>query len=98
MSMLHKLSGIWMDGSELLGANAGIAAVVLCSWQNRDYSGTQDVVEVALYMSLSNNLGMNQSNGSIVLGKCDCCHVQPSKVAAKTDMERVPSRDEADKL
>jgi hypothetical protein len=91
MSVLRKLSGIRTDGSDLLGANAGIAAVVPCSWQNRDYSGTttQDVVEVALYMSLSNNLGMNQSNGSIVLGKCDCCHVRPSRVAAKTDMQRI---------
>jgi hypothetical protein len=30
---------------------------------------TQDVVEVALCASLSNKLGINQSNGSIVLGK-----------------------------
>jgi hypothetical protein len=91
MSVLRKLSGIGTDGSDLLGANAGITAVVPCSWQNRDYSGTttHDVVEVALYMSLSNNLGMNQSNGSIVLGKCDCCRVRPSRVAAKTDMERI---------
>jgi hypothetical protein len=91
MSVLCKLSGIWTDGSDLLVANAGIAAVVPCSWQNRDYSGTttQDVVEVALYMSLSNNLGMNQSNGSIVLGQCYCCRVRPSRVAAKTDMERI---------
>jgi hypothetical protein len=89
MSVLRKLSGIRTDGSDLLGANVGIAAVVPCSWQNRDYSGTPDVVEVALYMSLSNNLDMSQSNGSIVLGKCDCCRVRPSRVAAKTDMERI---------
>jgi hypothetical protein len=91
MSVLRKLSGIRTDGSDLLGANAGIAAIVPWSWQNRDYSGTttQDVIEVALYMILSNNLGMNQSNGSIVLGKYDCCHVRPSRVAAKTDMERI---------
>jgi hypothetical protein len=30
---------------------------------------TQDVVEVALCMSLSNKLGINQSNESIMLGK-----------------------------
>jgi hypothetical protein len=30
---------------------------------------TQDVVEVALYASSSNKLGINQSNGSIMLGK-----------------------------
>jgi hypothetical protein len=91
MSVLRKLSGIRTDGSDLLGANGGIAAIVPCSWQNRDYSGTttQDVVEVALYMSLSNNLGMNQSNGSIVLGKYDCYRVRPSRVTAKTDMERI---------
>jgi hypothetical protein len=59
MGVLRKLSGIRTDRSDLLGANVGIAAVVPCSWQNRDYSGTQDVVEVAHYMSLSNNLGMN---------------------------------------
>jgi hypothetical protein len=30
---------------------------------------TQDIVEVALCASSSNKLGINQSNGSIVLGK-----------------------------
>jgi hypothetical protein len=28
-----------MDGSDLLGASAGIAASRPCSWQGRDYSG-----------------------------------------------------------
>jgi hypothetical protein len=39
MSALHKLDRTRMDGSDLLGANAGVAAGMLCSWQGQDYSG-----------------------------------------------------------
>jgi hypothetical protein len=28
-----------MDGSDLLGASAGVAVSMPCSWQGRDYSG-----------------------------------------------------------
>jgi hypothetical protein len=32
-----------MDGSNLLGANVGVAAGMPCSWQGRDYSGCNHV-------------------------------------------------------
>jgi hypothetical protein len=88
MSALRKLDRTRTDGSDLLGANAGVAAGMPYSWQGRDYSGatTQDVVGAALYTSSSNKLGINQLNGSIMLGKCNCCRVRPSKVAAEIDM------------
>jgi hypothetical protein len=39
MSALRKLDRTRTDGSDLLGANAGVAAGMPCSWQGRDYSG-----------------------------------------------------------
>jgi hypothetical protein len=67
------------------------ASPLVCRALGRDETTlgatTQDVVEAALCTSSSNKLGINQSNGSVMLGKkCDCCHVRPSKVAAEIDM------------
>jgi hypothetical protein len=39
MSALRKLSRTRTDGSDLLGANAGITAGMPCSWQKREYAG-----------------------------------------------------------
>jgi hypothetical protein len=39
MSALRKLGRTQTDGSDLLGANAGVAAGLPCSWQKRDYPG-----------------------------------------------------------
>jgi hypothetical protein len=66
------------------------ASPLVCHALGRDETTlgatTQDVVEVALYTSSSNKLGINHSNGSIMLGKCDCCRVRPAKVTAEIDM------------
>jgi hypothetical protein len=49
------------------------ASPLVCRALGRDETTlgatTQDVVEAALCMSSSNKLGINQSNGSIMLGK-----------------------------
>jgi hypothetical protein len=39
MSALRKLGKTRTDGPDLLGANAGVAASLPCSWQKRDYPG-----------------------------------------------------------
>jgi hypothetical protein len=39
MSALRKLGRTRTDGSDSLGANAGVAAGLSCSWQKRDYLG-----------------------------------------------------------
>jgi hypothetical protein len=39
MSALRKLGKTRTDGSDLLGANAGVTAGLPCSWQKQDYPG-----------------------------------------------------------
>jgi hypothetical protein len=71
MSALCKLDRTRTDGSDLLGANAGVAAGMPCSWQGRDYSGatTQDVVEATLCTSSSNKLGIKPVEQIDYVGK-----------------------------
>jgi hypothetical protein len=47
---------------------------------------TQDVVETALCTSSSNKLGINQSNGSVMLGKMRLLSHATIKVVAEIDM------------
>jgi hypothetical protein len=72
MSALRKLCKTRTDGSSLQGAGAGTAAsFAILFGRNKTVlsAATQDVVEVALYASLSNVLGVSQSTGSTVLEK-----------------------------
>jgi hypothetical protein len=46
-----------------------VFAVLLAENQTVLSAATQDVVEIALYASLSNILGVSQSNGSTMLEK-----------------------------
>jgi hypothetical protein len=60
------------SGLNLLGKNASIVAQLLCFWQGVKIAPsamTLGVVDIAPYASPSNKLGINQSNGSILLGK-----------------------------
>jgi hypothetical protein len=68
----NKLGRNQSSGSNLLGKNASIVAQLPCFWQGVkiDPSAmTLGVVDIAPYASPSNKLGINQSNGSILLGK-----------------------------
>jgi hypothetical protein len=70
VSVLRKLGKTRMDGSSLQGAGAGsTASLPFVFGKNKTVlsAATQDVVDVALYASLSNVLGVSQSNGSTVL-------------------------------
>jgi hypothetical protein len=72
VSVLRKLGKTWTDGSGLQGAGAGSAASLPFFFgKNKTVlsAATQDVVDVALYASLANVLGVSQSNGSTVLEK-----------------------------
>jgi hypothetical protein len=60
VSVLRKLEKTRTDGSSLQGA---------CKNKTILSAATQDVVDVALYASLSNILGVSQSSGSTVLEK-----------------------------
>jgi hypothetical protein len=46
---------------------------------------TLDVVEIAPHVSPSNKLGIDQSNGSNLLEKCDHHRKRPSKVTAEIE-------------
>jgi hypothetical protein len=68
MSALHEYEPdkrIELDGSER-GCHRG-TAMFLAKNETTLSAMTQDVVEVALPMRPSNKLGINQSNGSILL-------------------------------
>jgi hypothetical protein len=68
----NKLGRNQSSGSNLLGKNASIIAQLPCFWQGVEIAPsatTLGVVDIALYASPSNELGINQSNGSILLGK-----------------------------
>jgi hypothetical protein len=72
VSVLCKLGKTRTDGSSLQGAAAGSAASLPFFFgKNKTVlsAATQDVVDVALYASLSNILGVSQSTGSTVLEK-----------------------------
>jgi hypothetical protein len=58
--------------SNLLGENASIVTQLSCFWQGvkiAPSAATLGVVDIAPYASPSNKLGINQLNGSILLGK-----------------------------
>jgi hypothetical protein len=70
--MLRKLGKTRTDGSSLQGAGAGSAASLPFFFGKNETvlsAATQNVVDVALYASRSNVLGVGQSNGSTVLEK-----------------------------
>jgi hypothetical protein len=78
MSALRKLDRTQTDGSDLLGTDRTCwdrmrASPLVCRALGRDDTtlgaATQDVVKAALCTSSSNKLGINQSNGLIMLGK-----------------------------
>jgi hypothetical protein len=72
VSMLRKLGKARTDGSNLQGAGAGSAASLPFFFgRNKTVlsAATQNIVDVALYASRSNVLGVGQSNGSTVLEK-----------------------------
>jgi hypothetical protein len=68
----NKLGINQSNGSILLGKNASIVAQLPCFWQGVEITPsttTLGVVDIAPYASPSNKLGINQPNGSILLGK-----------------------------
>jgi hypothetical protein len=68
----NKLGRNQSSGSNLLGKNASIVAQLPCFWQGVEIAMsamTLGVVDIAPYASPSNKLGINQSNGLILLGK-----------------------------
>jgi hypothetical protein len=72
VSASNKLGINQSSGSNLLGKNASIVAQLLCFRQGVEIAPsatTLGVVDIAPYASPSNKLGMNQTNGSILLGK-----------------------------
>jgi hypothetical protein len=72
VSVLRKLGKTRTDGSGLQGAGAGSAASLPFFFgksKNVLSAATQDVVDVALYASRSNILGVGQSNGPTGLEK-----------------------------
>jgi hypothetical protein len=72
VSVLRKLGMTRTDGSNLQGAGAGSAARLPFFFGKNETvlsAATQNVVDVALYASRSNVLGVGQSNGSTVLEK-----------------------------
>jgi hypothetical protein len=72
VSASNKLGINQSSRSNLLGKNANTIAQLLCLRQGvkiAPSSTTLGVVDIAPYVSPSNKLGINQSNGSILLGK-----------------------------
>jgi hypothetical protein len=72
VSASNKLGINQSGGSNLLGKNADTVAQLPCLRQGVEIAPsatTLGVVNIALYVSPSNKLGINQSNGSILLGK-----------------------------
>jgi hypothetical protein len=68
----NKLGINKSNGSILLGKNASIIVQLPCFWQGVEIAPsamTLGVVDIAPYASQFNKLGINQSNGSILLGK-----------------------------
>jgi hypothetical protein len=71
VSASNKLGINQSSGSNLLGRNASIVAQLPC-WQGVEIAPsamTLGIVDIAPYASPSNKLGINQSNGSILLGE-----------------------------
>jgi hypothetical protein len=72
VSASNKLGMNQSSGSNLLGKNVSTVAQLPCLRQGVEIAPsatTLGVVDIALYASPSNELGINQSNGSILLGK-----------------------------
>jgi hypothetical protein len=72
VSASNKLGINQSSGSKLLGKNTNTVAQLPCLRQGVEIAPsatTLGVVDIALYASPSNKLGINQSNGSILLGK-----------------------------
>jgi hypothetical protein len=68
----NKLGINQSNESILLGKNVSIIVQLPCFWQGvkiAPSATTLGVVDIAPYASPSNKLGINQSNGSILLGK-----------------------------
>jgi hypothetical protein len=68
----NKLGRNQSSRSNLLGKNASIIAQLPCFWQGVEIAPSETtlgVIDIAPYASPSNKLGINQSNGSILLGK-----------------------------
>jgi hypothetical protein len=72
MSVSNKLGINESNRPNLLGKDASIIAWLPCLWQEIEATPsamTLGVVEIAPHMSASNKLGVNQLNGSNLLGK-----------------------------
>jgi hypothetical protein len=72
VSAPNKLGINQSSGSNLLGKNASIITQLPCFRQGIKIAlsaMTLGAVEIASYVSASNRLSINQSNGSILLGK-----------------------------
>jgi hypothetical protein len=72
VSASNKLGINQSSGSNLLGKNAIIVAQLPCFRQGVEIAPsatTLGIVDIAPHASPSNKLGINQSNGSILLGK-----------------------------
>jgi hypothetical protein len=72
VSASNKLGINQSSGSNLLGKNASIITQLPCFWQGVEIAPsatTLGIVDIAPYASPSNKLGINQSNGSILLGE-----------------------------
>jgi hypothetical protein len=68
----NKLGRNQSSGSNLLGKNVSIVVQLPCFWQGVEIAPsatTLGIIDIAPYASPSNKLGINQSNGSILLGK-----------------------------
>jgi hypothetical protein len=68
----NKLGRNQSSGLNLLGKNASIITQLPCFWKGvkiAPSATTLGVVDIAPYASPSNKLGINQLNGSILLGK-----------------------------
>jgi hypothetical protein len=90
VSASNKLGITQSSGSNLLGKNANTVARLPCLRHGvkiAPCATTLGVVDIAPYASPSNKLGINQSNGSILLGKNVNiitqlpCHRQGVKIA-----------------
>jgi hypothetical protein len=72
VSASNKLGINQSSGSNLLGKNASIVTQLPCFRQGVEIAPsvmTLGVVDIAPYASPSNKLGINQSNGSTLLGR-----------------------------
>jgi hypothetical protein len=72
VSASNKLGVNQSSGSNLLGKNASVVVQLPCFWRGVEIAPsatTLGVVNIAHCVSPSNRLGINQSIGSILLGK-----------------------------